>query len=301
MIFYKAAPRRDRHEERWSPKRQLFEEARKRAIATGKTVVAIQPIGPFTQPYRNMRKALLKDLTVPKHSRDDSRQRDLNSGKVFHLRRGTNTFTGKPGWQPMEIPDFDPIAPHMVIHDIIEHVPGAPATPEEEFKAQGCTLFLRHEGGFFHDRGERASDVMQNAFGTLYYFALPAGRKTAPCPLEPMAQEPLENADTEMELVRAVAKAREFCQGHSVLSKKMKEIDKSLCHAIGWMRVGYRVAQHRFHGINVKRFARVYRKASDLIAKYLDAAEDGDEMTIVVQPEEYKVRVSLNPKAVTSP
>jgi hypothetical protein len=215
----------------------------------------------------------------------------LNSGKTFTFVKETNAFSGQPGWRPKEIPNFDPVAPSMVLHDIWEHSPGSPATPDEEFQAIGSAMLLRFEGGYFAKKSERPSDALAPAFGMLFFHAQVKNRRpTRECPYYiPAASAPLENGETELEMVRAIGKARDFIQGNGLFNLRRKEIDLSLVQALGWMRIGYRKATLRFAGIRLPRLANTYLQAEKQIAEFL-TIDDG-ELSVTVHPELYIVKV----------
>ena len=215
----------------------------------------------------------------------------FNSGKSFTFVKKRNELLGEFGWKPKEIPNFDPVLPNMVLHDIWEHSPGSPATPIEEFQAIGTAMLIRFEGGFFNSIGARPSDALARAFGMLYYHAqVLADRPTTPCPNIPAAHTPIENTDTEMEMVRAVGKAVDYIHGSNVYTNRLKQIDESLKHALPWMRVGYRKAQRRFAGLDYRRLSDVYFKTSE---KLKELIQNENEVTITPKAEKYQVTVKV--------
>jgi hypothetical protein len=226
----------------------------------------------------------------------------FNSGKLFTFVRELNKFNSQPGWRPLEIPDFDPIGANMVLHDLTEHIPGAPALPEEEFKAIGAALYMRHEGLYFQMIGQRTDAALGAAFGMLYFHALPAKRETRPCPLVEEAQKPLDETATEMTAIATVLAGRNFCSSHVStyfpLSAKTAEVEASLKHALGWIRVGYRLAEKRFAGVDKKRWSQAYLSAQNYIESYLKSSSDGDKLSVTVYPEQYRVEVAVSHAAV---
>lgn len=216
----------------------------------------------------------------------------FNAGRAFTFVRKKNDFSGEYGWKPKEIPNFDPVAPNMVLHDIWEHTPGSPATPVEEFQAIGTAMLVRFEGGFFEKVGSRPSDALAKAFGMLYFHAqVLADRPTSPCPQIKAAMTPIENLNTEMEMIRAIGQARDFIRGNPAFNVKRDAIDQSLQHALPWMRVGYRKAKIRFDGIDLRRLATVYFKASKKLEELIENQADNSEVRITPQAHLYKVGI----------
>jgi hypothetical protein len=245
-----------------------------------------EPYAPIVFPIRKEdieKKLLHVDL-------DDLAER-FNSGNSFTFVRKKNEFNGEFGWKPKEIANFDPVASNMVLHDIWEHSPGSPATPIEEFQAIGSAMLTRFEGGYFTKIGKRPSDALPPAFGMLYFHAqVKADRPTTPCPFVTIAQRPLANTDTEMEMIRLIAQAREFVKSKEVFGPRLRQIDESMMWALPWMRVGYRKAELRFQGLDLRRLAQLYfetsAKLEELIRNDVDA-----EVRLTPRADRYSVKV----------
>lgn len=219
-----------------------------------------------------------------------------NSGTKFTFKKGYNVFQNAPGWKPQEIPDFDPIHPSMVLHDILEHEPGAVVLPHEEFKALGAAFYIRHEGGYFNrkDRG-KASDTLQGAMGMLYFHSLiQAKRQTKKAPQNLDATIPLKNTETELEMMTLITNSRKNMKGDYRFSKVQKQIDASLSWCLPWMRIGYRTAGYRFAKLNVKRLSNMYFNAEVQIDRALTNAYDNTVLSIRCIPEEYMVELEVS-------
>lgn len=221
----------------------------------------------------------------------------FNSGRTFTFKRGNDPVVNKPGWQVQEIPGFHPVPSLMVPHDLIEHEPGSPSTPEEEFKAIGTALYLRGETNFFltNGLGNFTDAMIAGAIEPLFFHILNGNIPTSPYPTSNEATQPLANKVSEVTLLRFATKAVD------VLSKKygndlakVATIEASMVHFVGWARVGYRRAVNRFHGVDRKRLGTSYTQLWKLAETYLGFAQDGDVLTVTWRPENYTAEVRLN-------
>lgn len=250
------------------------------------------------EPYQPLSFAGLRGSDIEKrlldvHPFDHSLRH--NGGGRFTFVKEKNLFSGEFGWKPKEIANFDPVAPAMVLHDLWEHAPFSPATIIEEFQAVGAAFHLRMEGGYFQKIGKRASDVLPNAFGMLYYHAqVLSDRPTTPCPLVNVAVQPLANIETEMEMIRLIGNAREFVKGNTVLNPRMKEIEASMQWALYWMRVGYRKAQLRFQGLDTRRLSEIYFRTHQKLEELIKLDAPDVEVKITTNAQHYSVDVEYS-------
>jgi hypothetical protein len=220
----------------------------------------------------------------------------LNAGVTFHFVKGVHPLTQEPGWQPKEISGFDPVAPMMVAHDIMLHEPGAPVTPEEEYKAIGAEMYFRHESGYFSKyMSSRASEALVPALKMLFNYIIFDGRQTQNAPKTDDAALPLENLETEFELIRLVQRAVEETLSQSNVrddSVKKDIVRKSAQHMLGWARIGYRRAVSRFQDIDRERLGSVYYKIFQDADKYLRESTNGDVLEVTIHPSEYKADIT---------
>jgi len=218
-----------------------------------------------------------------------------HSGDTFTFKKGHNEFLDQSGWKPDQIPNFDPVHPSMVIHDILEHEPGTEAVPHEEFKALGAMMWLRYEGGYFARKGVDLVPAMSNAVGMLYWHSLvKAKRETKEATGFKVSQLPLEVVGTEMNMVALIAGARAKIRQDYRFERVYEAIDKSLVHMLPWMRVGYRNAKDRFPNLDRGRFVKMYLGAEAEATEAIKRATEESVLTITCYPEQYRVEVGHN-------
>lgn len=195
------------------------------------------------------------------------------SGQTFEFERGFNPITHQDGWRPLQIPDFDPVAPTMVVHDLLEHFAEGTAEVHWEYMALGAAHLLRGEGGFFHKQGLRISDALvPPAFGMLFHHIDHSGLTTEAAPAEPEAFTPVTPFRADVEIMRTVANARDFLRRQHATDL----IDASLQHAVGWMRLGFRRAQERYDGIPIRQVSKlIHRVVKRIDSEALALARHG--------------------------
>jgi hypothetical protein len=219
----------------------------------------------------------------------------FNADRIFTYTPSIVALTGEGGWKPAEteFPGFDPIPPDMVIHDLWEHTPGAPASPEEEFMAIGAALYLRYEGGYFDRRNQDTVGTLAQAFRMLYYHAqIRSDKPAASCQGLPAGYQPLDQHATEFLLLQTVTRAYQKMISDPVMSTRIEPILESLKKAAPWMRIGYRKARMRFEGLDVSRLGLLYLRATERIRWVLqDNPEAEGKLVIYTDPRRYKVEI----------
>lgn len=221
----------------------------------------------------------------------------FNSGRTFTFVRGNDPVINRPGWQVQEIPGFHPVPAIMVPHDLIEHEPRSPSTPEEEFKAVGAALYLRGETEFFsaNGLGDFIPAMIAGAMEPLFFHILNGNTPTSPYQTVRSAAQPLKNAKSEMTLIAFAAKTVEnLSRKYDQDPAKVAVIQATMANFLGWARIGYRRAQKRFQNVDRKRLNASYVQIWKLAEQYLNIAQDGDVLTITWLPESYTATVTLN-------
>lgn len=240
--------------------------------ASATTVVAVSGVVPAAAP--------VPATPVYKHG---------NSGRTYNFEAGTNSFTNELGWKPIDLhgggkgPAFDPVAPAMAVHDLMEHFPGDEYEPHNEYMAQGAMLWLRFEGGFFASTG-LAEAVVKPAFGMLFYHIAKQNLDTKP--VEAVIKDLNERAkvlqhgmvpETFMALNLLITRVNEYIETNlspagSNLSTK-KKLRESLTNGVPWMLLGYANARIRYNGLERNRLVTMFRNASEQISKVVPAAK----------------------------
>lgn len=103
------------------------------------------------------------------HTRIDWRPGDeWPAGTEFKFSPGVNRHNGYQGLCPdaNHFPGFDPVGAEAALHDILEHFPGDPPDVPAELMAQGASILLRAEGGWF-PTDEALWERVDGAFGLL--------------------------------------------------------------------------------------------------------------------------------------
>lgn len=77
---------------------------------------------------------------------------------------------GTKGWCPAWMRDADPLPGMGVAHDIMEHPAKDNGTVEDEIRAFGAALRIRHEGGWWHMQGQRSADWHANVSYEIFEF-----------------------------------------------------------------------------------------------------------------------------------
>ncbi len=220
-----------------------------------------------------------------------------NSGRTYSFVAGKNEYNGERGWKPVDLavgtgndPGFDPVAPVMAVHDLMEHFPGDEYAPHNEYMAQGAMLWLRFEGGFFGTNNV-AETVVGPAFGMLYHHVLKGSLATKKYDgslsnRDPMVHMPRDTAFMLQELVAETAKyARRNYSG-----AKLTRVLDSLAEGVPWMVDGYIKAGQRYAGLDKKRLVRLYQNTVEQIKN----VTDGGKLTLTMNYETYSATVELS-------
>lgn len=151
---------------------------------------------------------------------------------------------GVNGWRPTSMAGFDPVPPVMVVHDLLEHFAEGTSDVYWEYMALGAALWLRHEGRFF--RHQKKYFDREIAFAVAKPFFTHITERQLPADVaDPIlgGREPLDNVNTEMELLSTVSRMR---RAALKLHFNIHDVDAILYPAAEWMRIGYRRAVDRY-------------------------------------------------------
>jgi hypothetical protein len=220
-----------------------------------------------------------------------------NSGRTYSFVTGHNPVDGNLGWKPIDLaggdksPSFDPVAPIMAVHDLMEHFPGDEYDPHNEYQAQGAMLWLRFEGGFFSGQ-DLAQAVVKPAFGMLYHHITKGKLETKewdgkPEEADPFRQMKQETAFTLLNLIGATKKFVDDKFRYDNAAKKVC-LD-SLQRGIPWIVRGYVRANERYKGLDKYRLVHLYRSVADRIANPVE----GSTLKLTMSYERYVAQVEM--------
>lgn len=225
-----------------------------------------------------------------------------NSGRTYSFLAGQNEYDGGLGWKPIDLiggdgkgPAFDPVAPVMAVHDLMEHFPGDEYAPHNEYMAQGAMLWLRFEGNFFAG-ADLAATVIKPAFGMLFHHIRKGtldtqlfkdgekvdGVTSTGNPFAHMKQA------TAYELLKLVGAAKTFVDNNYYDSTRDRLL-LSLARGIPWMVHGYMRAQDRYRGLDKNRLVRLYKSTVEQIKNVVN---DG-HLKLTMSYESYSAKVEL--------
>lgn len=237
--------------------------------------------------------------TDPYTLRDLMETQPNNSRKKYNFVRGPSEYNANiNGWRPLEIPDFDPVGPVMVPHDLMEHFPDDEYKVHGEYQAQGSMLYLRLEGGYF--RGQNfEKTVIPPAFGMLFFHMHRKGLYTEPCPEMEEAHERLPQ-DTEFALMSLSTAAIQYAGTDADFHDKLRRHDRnvrqeylkdlvsnSIYEGLGWMRIGYRRAKARFGRFNKDRLVSLFGAVARRAGTMLESANANTKMSLSIDYESY--------------
>lgn len=219
-----------------------------------------------------------------------------NSGRTYSFEAGKNPFTSDLGWKPLDLagdgagPAFDPVAPVMAVHDLMEHFPGDEYAPHNEYMAQGAMLWLRYEGGFFV--GQNMSDaVVKPAFGMLFHHIYKGKLETKE--LIPVRSEeavlPFQMPEsTYYELNELVFKTKAYITNTFSDSQKAAML-KSVHRGMPWILLGYSQAAERYSGLDKRRLVLLYKNTVEQISK----VALGSKLKLTMNYELYTSKIEL--------
>lgn len=239
------------------------------------------------------------EASAPKH-------KHMNSGRLYNFESGVNSFTGQRGWKPVELSKgsdagkgFDPVAPVMVIHDLMEHFPEDEYGPHAEYMAQGAMLWLRFEGKFFANIPDMAEKVVKPAFGMLYHHISKDRLETRQFTGAPTSDgvvtdgNPFNNMkrDTAYALSALIEASRKYTNDQigAIGSSSGERIYESLFRGIPWIVQGYVRAERRYAGLDKQKLIRLYK---DAVAAIGEPVDERSSLTLSMRYEKYTADVS---------
>lgn len=228
-----------------------------------------------------------------------------NSGRLYTFEAGINNFTNELGWKPLDLagdgkgPAFDPVAPVMAIHDLMEHFPGDEYEPHNEYMAQGAMLWLRSEGGFFGNANV-PDTVMKPAFGMLFHHIIRGKLKTKT--LDEVMKDSNERlnalnhgmpAGTFFTLNELAFKAKQFISATYSYSDQRNLLEQSVVNGLPWVTIGYRRAIERYKGLNRGRLVALYKDAVEQISR----VKPGSKLRLTLNYEKYSADIEITTSA----
>lgn len=269
-------------------------------------------IGAFTGPNSDVAKPdefvriQLRDLpaaTRPEvkiEAAPDPKYKFGNSGRTYSFEAGTNSFTRELGWKPLDLtgdgkgPSFDPVAPVMAVHDLMEHFPGDEYEPHNEYMAQGAMLWLRAEGGFF-GANSVADTVMRPAFGMLFHHINNGKLDTKEVSILPAAEQNAlihhgMSASTFFLVNELAFKAKEFIKQNYSYNDQKNRLENSVVRGVPWMLVGYKRAQQRYSGLNRSKLVALYKDTVEQISR----VKPGAKLKLTMNYDKYSADIEIS-------
>ncbi len=222
-----------------------------------------------------------------------------NSKRTYSFVSGKNPIDGNMGWRPVDLAGskkvaFDPVAPIMCVHDMMEHFPGEEYAPHNEYRAQGAMLWLRFEGGFFRDDSE-VTNVVEPAFGMLFHHIAKKKLVTRVVPEAKVKHIELPEK-TEFALAALVTEAAAFARNRFYSDSRKSDrarILTSLHRGVLWMRLGYHAAAERYKGLNQKRLAKLFKSTVEQVRNPNRVETSTQTLRITMDYAKYTARVQL--------
>lgn len=220
-----------------------------------------------------------------------------NSGRTYTFVTGKNPIDSALGWKPTDLAgdgkslSFDPVAPVMAVHDLMEHFPGDEYDPHNEYMAQGAMLWLRFEGGFFPDSSPTglAAAVVKPAFGMLFYHIRQQKLETKEWTAGEMDPFKKMKEGTAFALLELITVAQRHAVASTSYQDERNRLTKSLARSIPWITNGYVRASERYAGLDKLKLIRLYKNTVAQIEKFTE----GSTLKLTMEYEKYTSRVEL--------
>lgn len=210
-----------------------------------------------------------------------------------------HTDFGSLGLRPLAVPDADPLVGMTVAHDMLEHFPGDDGGVEAELMALGASFWLRCESGYNDSRSTVKRDQAENIaadFVELYNHINDGFSLNDPGNVEPIEDEYADEGlrrcarmgvdETKQEMT--------YQDEEDELPEELVEFcsDESVRRITGWLRKGYRKATERYEGHDAYTLAEsVFRVIEERLDNWLKVAEEGTEIEVTVDLENYNVTI----------
>jgi len=240
--------------------------------------------------------------TVLRTSGEKTTHKYGNSGRTYTFDVGKNSYTSELGWRPLDLSGngqdkgFDPVAPIMAVHDLMEHFPGDEYAPHNEYMAQGAMLWLRYEGGFFGSPGSVtgvgvANAVVKPAFGMLYYHLADGKTPTKVFDVAGFTPDALTHMkrDTALVFYALVGGAEKYLR-ETYNGTNLNSMLDSLSAGVPWMIYGYTRAAARYAGLDQKRLVSLYKRTVEAIS----LVKEGSKLSLTMNYETYSSEVSIS-------
>jgi len=194
----------------------------------------------------------------------------------YRFRKTEHPEQGCDGWLLEGAPStYEPLHGMGVAHDLLEHRANDDGSVEDELLALGAALYVRGEGGYWHqftqshfDPGENvAPDLARLAteFGGLEGLHAPGGTRALGEQVEDWIAHALRDARSVL--------VDEYEQDH-------REVDEYLTRVRGWLRKGYRESRRRWRACTSAELAYAFHRIESEADRLLRHAEPWEVLVV---------------------
>lgn len=201
-------------------------------------------------------------------------------------------FYGNPeeGWRPFNAPDnFDFGPPHLVAHDLLEHLNQNDFSLEGEMQASGATLLTRFTGNY--NKYQRDMELLAIIVSDMVGFLMRDPRPLQPPPTERVQPLPLWLETIVNDFVpNAARNERNSKRDTETYFNQYTEeqLMQRVVTAMDWMRVGYREAEELYRGIDPRTLDDTFVGIANAVqgVSMHNAAMPGDRLTISLKSDD---------------
>jgi hypothetical protein len=189
---------------------------------------------------------------------------------------------GSLGWRLEDKPYFDPLGGMAVAHDILEHFPRCGDTIHDELQALGASLWVRESYPYNGNPGENiASD-----FPMIFAHAVNDSMELRQPPRTYRLPDYVER-----EIHTAVQRFKRMKQDGDWVDEDGGIFKRAIQAIPGWLRIGYRRAVRRYHGLDQASVCYLFRTIQTAADNTLKYAEEGERLIVSVDIRHYRARI----------
>jgi hypothetical protein len=206
---------------------------------------------------------------------------------------------GTLGWQPIDMPEADPLQGMATAHDVLEHFPGDTGSAEGELQALGAALWLRGLGGYWYrysnayekNPGKQVAgdlpEVMRHVMYEGHRLSLPSfGRYALDSYAEAWIDDCLKDYTEE---------ARDIFEGEETA---LAFSEDTLLRIRRYLRHGYRRAQRRYarpgwSEHTASEMTTLFHTIEEDADGFLKTAEENYELIVNVSLKRHEANVKM--------